>query len=78
MSQRQSDGYADVLAAGKLEQLLEDLYQANDYASMREYAERLVQKSAGCEFLITKGQVRITFDLKPSEPAPAESDPVEL
>jgi hypothetical protein len=72
MTARQSDEYADLLASTKLDQLLEASCQAGgEFASMREHAEALVAQSAGCEFLISKGQLRITFDLRPSTP-PAE------
>lgn len=67
--ERQSDPYADVLAIAKLEQLLESFYQsgAGDWPSAREIAEHLVTKTVSCEFLISKGQARITLDLRPAE-----------
>lgn len=72
MSERQSDPYADVLTGAKLEQLLEDIYQtgAGDFAGARDISEDLVQRSSSCEFLSTKGQVRITFDLKSAATEP--------
>lgn len=73
---RDSDEYADLLTGAKLEVLLEDFYQGpdGDISGMREYAEHLVKSSASCEFLISKAQVRITFDLKAAAPA-VEPDP---
>ena len=77
MAETERDDYADLLASTKLEQLLEAFYQeSGEFASMREYADALVKKSAGAEFLISKGQLRITFDLRPPAPAAAvEPDP---
>lgn len=69
---RDSDEYADLLTGAKLEVLLEDFYQgpSGDISGMREYADHLVKSSAGCEFLISKAQVRITFDLRPAAADP--------
>jgi hypothetical protein len=79
MAERQSDEYADLLATTKLDQLLEAFFQASgEFASMREYAEHVVKSSAGAEFLISKGQVRLTFDLKPAEPVTVDPGPIDL
>lgn len=78
MGERQSDEYAEFLTAAKLEQLLEGFYrsESGDFASAREVAEHLVLKTVGCEFLISKGQVRLTLDLRPAEqPAPQPGEP---
>lgn len=78
MADRQSDEYADFLTSAKLEQLLEGFYQTEggDFASAREVAEHLVLKAASCEFLISKGQVRLTLDLR--QPAGPDAEYVEL
>lgn len=76
MGETDRDEYADLLSATKLDQLLEKYYErSGEFASMREYAEHLVEQSAGTEFLISKGQIRITFDLKPSTPPAPAPDP---
>lgn len=76
MAETERDEYADLLATTKLDQLLEQFFQASgEFASMREYALHLVEQSAGAEFLISKGQIRITFDLKPSTPPAPAPDP---
>jgi hypothetical protein len=65
---RQSDPYADVLAGGKLEHLLEHAFQTGggEWSSARELSEALVAQAASCEFLVSKGQIRIAFDLRPT------------
>lgn len=70
---RFSNSYDDMLTTAKVEQLLEE-FGADDFTDARTLADHLVSRSALCEFLISKGQVRITFDLKPAAPA-VEPDP---
>lgn len=70
MGDRQSDGFADVLAGGKLEQLLEE-YGVDDFTGARDLSDHLVQRSVSCEFLVSKGQLRITYNLRPAESTPA-------
>lgn len=76
MSKRLSNPYDDMLTTAKLEVLLEE-YGADDFTGSRELADHLVASSNQCEFLTSKGQVRITFDLRPATPAPAEPGPAE-
>lgn len=74
MAKRLSNPYDDMLTTAKLEQLLEG-YGADDFTGSRELADHLVANSNQCEFLTSKGQVRLTFDLRPAEPTPAEKAP---
>lgn len=67
MGKRLSNPYDDMLTTAKLEQLLEQ-YGADAFSS-RELADHLVITSNQCEFLTSKGQVRITFDLRPATAA---------
>ncbi len=67
---RYSNPYDDMLTTAKVEQLLEE-FGADDFTDSRTLADHLVGRSAQCEFLTSKGQVRITFDLRPPADAPA-------
>lgn len=67
---RFSNPYDDMLTTAKLEQLLE-AFGADDFTDSRTLADHLVQRSVLCEFLTSKGQVRITFDLRPPADTPA-------
>lgn len=77
MGNRPSNSYDDMLTTAKLEQLLE-AFGADDFTDARSLADHLVHNSNQCEFLTSKGQVRITFDLRPAEPTPVEAGPIEL
>ncbi|HEY9354219.1 MAG TPA: hypothetical protein VIP28_13245 [Nocardioides sp.] len=77
MGKRLSNPYDDMLTTAKLEQLLEQ-FGADEFTGSRTLADHLVSRSNQCEFLTSKGQVRITFDLRPPANEPAESGPVEL
>lgn len=75
MGKRLSNPYDDMLTTAKLEVVLEE-FGADDFTDARTLADHLVASSNQCEFLTSKGQVRITFDLRPATPAPS-ADPVE-
>lgn len=70
MAEAQRNPYDDMLTTAKVEQLLEQ-FGADDFTSARELADHLVLASASTEFLISKAQVRITFDLRPPAETPA-------
>lgn len=69
MAKRLSNPYDDMLTTAKLEQLLE-AFGADEFTGARTLADHLIASSNQCEFLSSKGQVRITFDLRPPNPAP--------
>jgi hypothetical protein len=67
---RFSNPYDDMLTTAKVEQLLEQ-FGADDFTDSRTLADHLVARSTLCEFLTSKGQVRITYDLRPQADTPA-------